>query len=251
MTFKIGTWNLQLPVAEKRRIAMRLHTDQENADIWVLTETHDGFSPGHEFHHSSLSGRDGGNGTAHRWVSIWSKHRLEKLDTTDRKRTAAVRVIPANAAPYLVYGTVLPWKGDNWEGNPSAGGLAFKKALETQFHDWVALQKAYPADEFFLLGDFNQDLVSQPRYYGSLSNRQALEVALEKAGLKVITGEANDPIRRDSYPCACIDHICIKTDSQWTLDATNRWPNRDTPDRAISDHFGVAATLSRAGTSAF
>ena len=109
MTFKIGTWNLQLPVAEKRRIAMRMHTDKENADIWVLTETHDGFSPGHEFHHSSLPGRDDNKGPEHRWVTIWSKHKLETLKTKDKKRTAAVRVTPTNAAPYLVYGTVLPW----------------------------------------------------------------------------------------------------------------------------------------------
>jgi len=118
-------------------------------------------------------------------------------------------------------------------------------ALETQLQDWITLQQAYPKEEFFLLGDFNQDLVGKPRYCGTQSNRQALENSLAKAGLMAITGEANDPIRRHSSQYACIDHICIKTDSQWTLDATNRWPNRDTPDRAISDHFGVAATLSR------
>ncbi|MBP8018414.1 MAG: endonuclease/exonuclease/phosphatase family protein [Hylemonella sp.] len=246
MTFKLATWNLQLPVADSRRKAIRSHTDQENADIWVLTETHDGFSPGHEFHNSSLPGRDGGNGPGHRWVTIWSKQPLEALETGDKKRTAAVRVFPANAAPYLVYGTVLPWKGDKWEGHPSAGGVAFQKALELQLQDWTALQRAYPEDEFFLLGDLNQDLVSRPRYYGSLSNRRALEVALATAGLMALTGGDKDPIRRNSHPCACIDHICAKTDSRWKLNMTSRWPNGNTPDRKLSDHFGVAAELSSA-----
>ena len=46
MALKLGTWNLMLPVAERRRQVMRLRTDREQADVWVLTETHDGFTPG-------------------------------------------------------------------------------------------------------------------------------------------------------------------------------------------------------------
>jgi hypothetical protein len=57
MTLKVGTWNLMLPVADGRRQVMRLHTDRVQADVWVLTETHDGFTPGHLYSHSSGAGR--------------------------------------------------------------------------------------------------------------------------------------------------------------------------------------------------
>jgi hypothetical protein len=33
---KIATWNLALPVSDRRREAMLKHTDNVKADIWVL-----------------------------------------------------------------------------------------------------------------------------------------------------------------------------------------------------------------------
>jgi hypothetical protein len=247
MKIKIATWNLQLPVAPLRRKAMRLHTDREQADIWVLTETHDGFSPGDDYTVvSSMAGRDGLHKPEHRWVSIWSRHPLVPLSTSDNQRTAAARVSPTEGDPYVVFGTVLPWIGSTWRDHPSAGGVAFREVLAVQVDDWISLKKEFPNDEFFLLGDFNQDLVSgPPRYYGSHANRNELEAGLKRSGLKVLTGGANDPIRRETKVCACIDHICMRQDSAWRVDATTRWPDSDKPQKGLSDHFGVAATLYR------
>jgi endonuclease/exonuclease/phosphatase family metal-dependent hydrolase len=247
MNIKIATWNVQLPVARRRREKLRQHADREQADIWVLTETHDGFTPGDEYKAvSSAAGRDGTHKAEHRWVSIWSKHPLEPLKTSDSERTAAARVSPASGDPYIVFGTVLPWIGSKWHGHPSAGGVAFGEALALQSADWVHLRKQFPKDEFFLIGDFNQDLVSRPpRYYGSVTNRKALEAALDRAGLMSLTGGDNDPIRRDSPPCACIDHICTRRDSKWLAGSTVRWPDSPVPQRGLSDHFGVSVSLSR------
>ena len=56
------------------------------------------------------------------------------------------------------------------------------------------------------MGDFNQVLVDS-QYYGSKKNRRELESALQDTGLMALTSGKNDPIARDSTPCACIDHI--------------------------------------------
>lgn len=244
MLMKLATWNVALPVSARRREAMRSHTDREQADLWVLTEAHDGFTPGHAFSHSSAAGRDGLHGKEHHWVTIWSRHRLEPLETSDGQRTAAARVGPESGDSFIVYGAVLPWTGSQWRGHPSAGGVAFREALSVQARDWVRIQRDYPEDEFFVLGDLNQDMVT-PRYYGSRANRAALEAALENAGLAALTAGNGDPVRRDSAPCACVDHICARRDSNWRADPAVRWPNVPVPERWLSDHFGVSVSLAR------
>lgn len=240
---KLGTWNVALPVAARRRDALRAHTNHEDADVWVLTETHDGFTLGHAHSHSSAAGRDGLHKREHRWVTIWSRYPLQELETTDRERTAAARVNPAGGAPFVVFGTVLPWIGSPWRGHPSAGGIAFRESLAVQAADWVRIRREWPDDELFVLGDFNQDLV-KPRYYGSKANRARLEERLGEAGLVALTGGNADPIRRDSPMRGCIDHICARSDSKWRVDATKRWPDLAAPERWMSDHFGVSVELS-------
>src|SRR5687768_12589921 len=63
--------------AGSRCSAIRTHADREQPDVWVFTETHDEFTPGHSFSHSSAPGRDGHHVPEHRWATIWSVHPLE------------------------------------------------------------------------------------------------------------------------------------------------------------------------------
>jgi hypothetical protein len=140
---KIGNWNLERASTPARRAALREHTDRVGADLWVFTETHRDFTPGLPCSCSSSEGRDhipGLDTASDRWLMIWSRHRLEQLETSDAIRTAAARVYQEREAPYLVYGTVLPWNGDNWRGYPSAGGVAFCEALKVQQADWLSLR---------------------------------------------------------------------------------------------------------------
>jgi hypothetical protein len=239
----LATWNVALPTQSSRRERLRTHTDRVDADVWVLSETHDSFNPGHPFAHSSAAGRDGEHEAAHRWVTIWSRHPIETIATNDVERTAAVRVSPAASPPFVVYGSVLPWLGSLWRGYPSADGVAFREALSVQRADWVRLRDEYPDDEFFVLGDLNQDLVT-PRYYSSRANRQALENALSDAGLVPLTAGDADPMRRDSAPHASIDHICARRDSSWCAQTACRWPELAQPDDRLADHFGVAISFA-------
>ncbi len=218
-----------------------METNRIDADVWVFTETHENFSPGLPHCCHSLSGRDGIPGldqSADYWVSIYSKFPIVPLETRDPVRTCAARVSRETDAPFLVFGTVLPWFGDKWRGNPSAEGVAFAEALRLQLSDWLALRRNFPDDEFFLMGDFNQDLADR-HYYGSKKNRKALLAALDECGLVSLTAGPGDPIHRDSPPYACIDHICARRDSHWRPKQAIRWPEASQPDRRLSDHFGI------------
>ena len=239
---KLANWNVAKPVSQRRRDAMLTHLELVAANLLVLTETHDGFNPGYKNVCSSASCRDGMDLKQHRWASIWSNDKLEPLETYDAQRTVAARVFPEKSSPFLVFATVLPWMGSTWRKHISKGGEAFRESLAVQKSDWQQLRKKYPGDELFMIGDFNQALVDS-QYYGSNRNRRELESALLESGLIALTSGKNDPIARDSFPCACIDHICILGESKWELSTTERWPNSEKPLRSLSDHFGVAVTL--------
>lgn len=239
---KLANWNVAKPVSLERRKDMLQHLGKVSADLLVLTETHDGFNPGYQNTLASLPGLDGNAGKQHRWAAIWSNDRLEQIPTSDKQRTVAARVFTSGGDTFLVFATVLPWTGSDWQGHASKEGVAFAKALEMQKADWQNLRKDYPNEELFVMGDFNQDLVGS-HYYGSAKNRAALELALQESGLISLTGGQNDPIAKYSPPCACIDHICMRSDSKWRLAETQRWPDEPKPPRSLSDHFGVSVVL--------
>ena len=148
-----------------------------------------------------------------------------------------------------MYGTVLPWLGSRWRDHPSAGGVAFGEALAVQSGDWARIRRDYPLDEFFVLGDLNQDMVSPP-FFGAQENRAALERAFEGAHLVALTAGDGDPVRRDSAPQACVDHICARRDSNWRAERTVRWPDTPVPDNGLSDHFGFRAHRTNAASAA-
>ena len=62
--------------------------------------------------------------------------------------------------------------------------------------------------------------------------------------LIALTSGSGDPIRRDSPPRACIDHICSRRDSMWHPIEIERWPDLPVPDKTLSDHFGVRVTVT-------
>lgn len=245
---KIATWNVMKATSDKRLAEIQKYVLEQQADVWVFTEVSKALIDRLNFKcsYTSSEGCDDGTPKGHYWTAICSDHCLESLPVSDPKRTAAVRVHPDNEVSFVVFGTVLPWFRDKWCGYESAGGFAFKAALDVQAGDWKCLREKYPDDEFFVAGDFNQDLVDQsPRYYGSMTNCNALENALKANALVALTGGKNDPVRRDSNPYACIDHICGRFDSKWDVRKTTRWPREAKPQRWLSDHFGVAAELVR------
>lgn len=211
-----------------------------DADIWILTETHEKLSPDVGFSGIFSGEPDQPSKSGERWVGIWSRHLLEPLNAfvSDGARCAAARISIPNFRDIIVFGCVLPWVGSAWGDIGSEQG-AFDAALEHYRNDWLRLRSANPDAVFVVAGDFNQDLASR-HYYGSKRQRLLLKSALETVGLAALTGGDGDPIARDSPPCACIDHICISVQPTLPVGRTTRWPDLPVPDNRISDHFGVA-----------
>ena len=119
---------------------------------------------------------------------------------------------------------------------------AFISALETYKNDWKKLQLAYPDAIHIVAGDFNQSLVDW-HYYGSNLIRLKLEEVMKECNMTIVTAGENDPVARDSKPHACIDHICVSNSKIEQIYSTKRWPDKDKPDKTLSDHFGVIVEM--------
>jgi hypothetical protein len=249
INLKIATWNVNrvLPKQVARKDAMVGWLSRIDADVWVLTETHDALLPGIEYASVSTGQPDRPGKPGERWATIWSRLPVEPLPPTrDPARSVAALVRPTTGRPLVVYGTVLPWLGSTWRDFPAADGAAFQAALAAQLADWIDLVSRFPEADFCVLGDLNQDL-SDRYHYGSRANRTALLDALRTVGLSALTAAPADPVRVVAPNWASIDHICVPARIAQLRPALEAWPPGSAPDRRLSDHFGVAADLRSSG----
>ena len=212
---RIATWNINRPRSTHtyRRAEIDRHICNVNADVWVLTETHQTVVPGPPYTVVSSDTPDDYNNfeVGERWVSIWSKFPLiSVLPTADPVRTACATFAVPGRRPLIVYGTVLPWVGSPWRGVPARDGAAFRAALDLQRDDWMKFQEEHRDHDFCLAGDFNQYLLVVGHYYGPKCGRVALQVSLSAARLECVTGGNQDPVYLATAGVhACIDHICL------------------------------------------
>jgi|CXWL01.1.fsa_nt_gi hypothetical protein len=186
---KLATWNVQrlTRTTSVRMSRVRPYMDAINADIWVLTETGEEVAPGPDYQGVATTEFDRASHYPDEvWTKIWSRWPIERLaPVSDPARCVAARVVPPHRAPFIVYGTVLPWPSSTWRGLRSKGGVAFGAALEAQASDWASLQAAHPSDDLFVMGDLNQDLcVSKPAYCGSKLNQGT---RASRRGMKLAT----------------------------------------------------------------
>ena len=244
---KLATWNLQRPNPNNlaRCTAIGDWVSRINADVWVLTETNDAISPGPQFKFVSTTATDRPGRAGERWTTVWSRWHIERLfETADPARSVAALVQPPVGAPLVVYGTVLPWVGSRWGGQPAQGGLAFAAALETQRGDWMRIREQFPNADLCVLGDLNQDLAI-PHFYGSAAGRRALRDALSSVGLTALTADESDPVRALDPIQASIDHICVAAEcARFNNSLLEAWPPRTELLKGLSDHFGSAASFT-------
>jgi endonuclease/exonuclease/phosphatase family metal-dependent hydrolase len=246
-TIRIATWNVERPSARSHTKLPRLAVSMRNvgADVWILTETHESLSQGADYRPVSSTGMDRKQEPGESWVTIWS--RLEILatpETIDPARTACALLRMGSARTLLVYGTVLPWLGSSWKQHAATDGKAFAAALDAQRLDWMRIRSAHPDAEFCVAGDLNQDLQSR-HYYGSTAGRSALREALSNAELTCVTAGDRDPVSlMTGTKGAAIDHIILSEGLHRGAPVrVGAWPEGATPDRTLSDHFGVWADL--------
>jgi len=223
---------------------LQSYFDQFASDIVVLTETHQNLRPTGDYVGVHSGTPDYSHADGECMCSIWSKMPLLPLieHVSDKARCTAARATLSDDQSVVVCAIVLPWIGDDWQKNPSRDGQAFSRALDCYREDWRRLRTKFPKDDFILAGDFNQDLIAG-HYYGSKHQKSLLKDALLADGLVPLTAGADDPVHRDSSPHACIDHICISTESHFVLDTVQRWPDTPAPDHGFSDHFAITVKL--------
>lgn len=243
---KIANWNLKrIQPLEHRAEPIRQQFKTVNADIWILTETHELIGPGEDFSSVMSSRPDGESKRGEHWTGIWSRYPMQHLPSfvSDESRCTAALIAHPDFGELTVYATVLPWNGSKWRDIESAGGAAFEAALKAYTLDWQRLSAAFPNALHIVAGDFNQDLAPY-HYYGSKRQRELLQDALTATHMKALTAGMNDPVDTDAaLRHACIDHICISDSPATQVIKTTRWPETGKPDTQLSDHFGVAVEL--------
>jgi endonuclease/exonuclease/phosphatase family metal-dependent hydrolase len=244
---RIATWNVERPKADSHTKLPRLTASMReiDADVWILTETHANLTPGANYHPVSSAGYDRTQQAGESWVTIWSRLKvLATPRTVDPVRTACAVVRLSSGRELVVYGTVLPWLGSSWRDFPPTGGKAFAAALDAQRSDWKQIRSEYPDAELCVAGDLNQDLQDR-HYYGSTANRSALRESLAQEMLTCVTAGDRDPVSLiTGTNGAAIDHILLSEGLHRGAPVTvGAWPQRDTPDRTLSDHYGLWADL--------
>ena len=237
---KIANWNLERILPKQSRIErINAAISKISADIWILTETHKDVGPEH---FNSVISSESQEGEC--WSSIWSYFPIDPLIdfVSDQERCTAAKVAHPEYGDLIIYATVLPWVGSSWRGEPWQEGTAFISTLETYKNDWIKLQLAYPDAIHIVAGDFNQSLVEW-HYYGSKLIRLKLEEVMKECNMTIVTAGENDPVARDSKPHASIDHICVSNSKIEQIYSTKCWPNKEKPDKTLSDHFGVMVEI--------
>jgi len=231
---RIGTWNVEYAY-ERRLDALRRVLSTNAADIWILTETHDDLVPPDcpYFLHSDARPKNwSGIRPGSRWVSIWSRYPVigeVGRPQADRERTVSALLDIGAGRSMLVYGTVMPWKGDREKFDWSE----HHRVIPEQCAEWRELAQAYREAELCIAGDFNTDL-GTGSYYGTKEGIGALRAGFAACNTFCATEPSRFPVGLLEYPP--IDHIALSRRHEGTTSIIAAWPaNKAT----LSDHSGV------------
>ena len=238
---KIATWNLQSdkPLLRERETLFLQAMNEVNADVWVLTETWEQFSPGDDYRLAAESSpSDDLLPVDRRWVAIWVKSSFttaQQAVQLEQDRMACVLVTKPGQGDVVLIGTVLPWHFDKrW-----LYAAGFCAALTIQVAEWKRRREKFHSCVYSVAGDFNQSLPCKQRR-GSKQGEIALNNAIKSQDLKCVT-EGNDSLT--STPR--IDHICVSQSGlrHSFIPKAGEWAIPLIGEKEITDHSGVFADL--------
>lgn len=155
---RIATWNVEYAYPNRLGALQRV-VSENDADVWVLTETHDDLVPSgtrYAAHSEPRPKNWSGIRPGSRWVSIWSRWPIlakVSLPEADLERTVAA-LIDVGSQKLLVYGTVLPWKGDRGKFDWSE----HHRIIPMQCAEWLKLHKEHSDASLCVAGDYNTDM---------------------------------------------------------------------------------------------
>jgi endonuclease/exonuclease/phosphatase family metal-dependent hydrolase len=241
---RIATWNLQCvrPGVGVRSQRFRDAISSIAPDVWVLTESHADFVPASGYVRHAMSAEAPDRGGGERWVVIWVRAGVDALPlvvTGEPERAAAVQINRSSSEPLLVFGTVLPWRGDK-RHRETRGGQAFARSLSLQAADWATARAAVEGAELCVAGDFNQEIGADGPV-GTRVGRAAFESTLETLELACVTGGVHDPLLQRGWR-PNIDHVLLSQGLR--ADAVAEiWPEDFPLSRRLSDHHGVCVRV--------
>ncbi len=244
MALSVVNWNVQWATPHSERSPGILHRiEKHSPDIICLTETDcrllSGFG-GHIIQARPDPGK--GAATHRRKVLLWSRQPWSDIDDFGSEALPSGRFVAGVTEPpdgqVMVIGVCIPWHNSNVNV-----GAKNKKPWQDHSSYLDALSSLLTSKSqmsLIVLGDFNQQIGQRRRPYPPLSQpvRAKLQKTMQAAlpsGLTVATAGLGLRGRR------AIDHIAISGDL--AAAALTTIDNLD-GDRRLSDHFGVAATLS-------
>lgn len=236
---RIGTWNVEYAYP-KRLDALRGVIAANPADVWVLTETHDDLAPvgcPHVVHSKPRPKNWSGIRPGSRWVSIWSAFPIVKqvfVDGGDEERTVIALIDAGARGQVLVYGTVLPWKGDRGKFNWSE----HHTVVPQQCNEWRELRQRYPDAALCVAGDYNTDMV-RGGYYGTREGIALLSAGLADCRLYCATAPERIPSGLLEFPP--IDHIALPLKWRHQIQVSAAWPAQK---GVLSDHGGLVVTIA-------
>ena len=231
---RIGTWNVEY-AWPARLDALRGALSANQADIWVLTETHDDLRPPHcEFvaHSKPRPKNWSGIRPGSRWVSIWSRFPIIadlSLSLDDDERTVAVLLDTNQSSKLIVYGTVMPWKGDRGKQDWSE----HHRVVPKQCAEWHKLSQIHSDAALCVAGDYNTDMRTGS-YYGTKQGIAMLRTGLTDCKLVCATEMSRVPAGLLKNPP--IDHIAVPLAWEAFTSVVSAWPAQK---GVLSDHSGL------------
>lgn len=233
-SFRIGTWNVER-APRSRRDRQRQEVAGADADVWVLTETHDAL----DLHPAYRPVSSRAHGQGERWVTVWSRlPLLGEVAVRDTVRTAAA-LYEGPAGPILVYGTVLPWHADRGPDGRARNWTEHHRVIPEQAAECAELAAGYPTATLCVAGDYNMELGGRPRAYGTARGRALLESGLAAAGLRCVTRTVDGLARPP------IDHISLRGPGRTTI--ARAWEGTIAGER-LSDHSAVVVQVDGPAT---
>ena len=246
---RIATWNLERPkVRSWKRTPRQLARMAEiSADVWVLTETRVDIAPGPDLHGVHTPPHPSRRpDTDERWVGVWSHWPLAPTGIAPDPSGSISLIVERPEAPFVVYGTVLPWANERGEDGRARMWEVHEREVVRQGAEWAELRERFPRLPIIVAGDFNQDRDGSG-WYGTARVRSALTEALDRAELECVTTEDVVATGRldDQH---LVDHVAVSRDLLTSTEVTMTcWPRTDADGVRLSDHPTVAIDLVRRG----
>lgn len=250
---RIGTWNVEYGIGGRNPDRLALLSSQ-NADIWVLTETHHDLdlSTTHQSLTSEqrpiLGNKKVTDGST--WVTIWSRFPLiRKIAVPDSRRMVA-GIFDTSLGPLAVAGVVLPWHDDVGDEPADARPAQWdehRRVLRDELPILLkTLREGSGGRGRVIAGDFNshQAMPYPLSYPYPPDENLRCDLAAILANDSFICHTADEqyppPLPPRLVPQTLIDHVCTDLGNMACI---KTWSGIDANNCQLSDHPGVIITL--------